>query len=708
MKITPQRTNRRRDKSKNRIQNRALLVMAGLFVPIDAFQTCHRRRLDAKFLSIHDNGEPYSPMLFQSTASDFASEGDDDDDDDGTDESYEWQVGNVYDDIDKLSQIITMNQASDHLQQVKRRTLLDYFAAKRRLIRPDFIRFVLGPLALASFMATTKKARIIQMGWDMQFWTTTVVAPILLLCIKRRVLPPSDPLPKELEAFEPEYRHFVEHLFDWEDPRKSCRDVVLSLLENWVSSIAGMALFGIMILFTNQQYSQYAVVALLQALTRLGAIASLHQFPKLYYELRHQPLPLDQNMDRMQRLTRFLFSTTPIGVAADLSKLMAVHPNVHKFIPSRMNLRMAITLLLAALGYVVVTIILVVVVVNNIYFYVHPFTLSMNRPLVHLIAIRNLLRIQKSHDISLATDRNTYQSLLSNPEEMEKRIKWRYRIHWREPQRMSQTFLTCFDDVIYRLFFENTVPDKFMKESQADARQALDDDIRKRLFRMEKGNQKPIPPMEWKSRAMDALAAEHQRDYESGQFKDPLGVAIQQTLGIGLAYSADHMTPLQEGEEPTSRRLQARTAKSAIRRVQAIYSGDTVKQELSRITDPTQREEKKKSMRQRSEIEIQYLRDSITNLVPIDDSDPVPVKIFREKSFKKISPNEFLVIEEDSDDSISIADLSRKIRLNANNDSSVSVPPSQDYNGSVTGTEDDFVEAWRKQHRNGSSGSIVT
>ena len=324
-----------------------------------------------------------------------------------------------------------------------------------------------------------------------------------------------------------------------------------------------------------------------------------------------------------------------------------------------------------------------------------------------MIAFRNLVRIQKSHDISQATEINTYQSLLSNPEEMERRIKWRYRMHWREPQRISQTFPTFFDDVIYKLFFENTVPDKFMKESQADTRRAVADDIRDRIFRIEKGNQKPIPPTEWKSRAMDTLAAEHQRDYESGQFKDPLGVAIQQTLGIGLAYSADHMTPLQEGEEPTSRRLQARTAKSAIRRVQAIYSGDTVKQELSSITDPDEREQKKKLMRQRSEVEIQYLRDALTNLVPIDDSDPIPVKIFREKSFKKISPNEFLVIEEDSHDVIPIDDVSRKVMLNANNESSESVPPSQDCKESVTGTDDDFIEAWQKQQRNGSSGSIL-
>ena len=120
-----------------------------------------------------------------------------------------------------------------------------------------------------------------------------------------------------------------------------------------------------------------------------------------------------------------------------------------------------------------------------------------------MIAFRNLVRIQKSHDISQGTEINTYQSLLSNPEEMERRIKWRYRMHWREPQRISQTFPTFFDDVIYKLFFENTVPDKFMKESQADTQRAVADDIRDRIFRMEKGNQKPIPPTEWKSRAMD-------------------------------------------------------------------------------------------------------------------------------------------------------------------------------------------------------------
>lgn len=384
MENIPGKINKRWTESQNRSHYWALFVMAGVAVPINAFPNFHRRRRCSKFLSINDNGKPHSRILNQFKTSQRSSIDDRNDltnDDDDDDQNYEWQVGNVYDDIDKISQIIKLNQATDHLQQVQRRALLDSFAAKRRLIRPDLIRFVLGPMALAIIMASTKKARIIQMSWDLQFWTTTVIAPILLLCIKRRALPPNDPLPKELELFEPEYRHFVEHLFDWEDPRKSCRDVVLSLLENWVSNIAGMALFGIMILFTKRRHIySYSTVTLLQTLTRIGAIASLYQFPKLYYELRQQPLPLDQNMDRMQRLTSFLLWTTPIGVASDLSKLMAVCSDGHKFIPSRMNLRIAIPLLLAALGYVVVTILHVFIIIYIIFLYAHPLTL----PIDHL------------------------------------------------------------------------------------------------------------------------------------------------------------------------------------------------------------------------------------------------------------------------------------------------------------------------------------
>jgi hypothetical protein len=225
--------------------------------------------------------------------------------------------------------------------------MLDNFAAQRRPIRHDVQTFVLGPLALAWIMTLTKNVRltaILQRGLDVQFWSTVVAAPIVWLLVKRRS--PFVPMPEELERIDPEYRHFVTHLVDWEDSRTSCRDYVLTLLENWTSSVAATALLGIWLLCTKQRHAPVPL-AMVQLLTRLGAIASLHQFPKLLYDLRRQPRPLDWHTFMMQRLTRFVLSVTPIAIASDLSKLLAIRLLRQ---PPRHGILWTVNFLLAAIG----------------------------------------------------------------------------------------------------------------------------------------------------------------------------------------------------------------------------------------------------------------------------------------------------------------------------------------------------------------------
>jgi len=668
----------------------SLLMVAGVLAPVKilTFRTCHAMfqpsRRAIKLEPMYSPPRPMvlqmkrrisngqTPMILMLAAA--ADEGD---------ESYEWQVGNVYDDIEILDRIIKIHEASGHLQQVKRREMLDNFAAQRRPILPDLVRFIIAPIGMAFIMAKiSNKSRIIrffQQGFDVQFWSTFVMIPLFLLRAKRRSMPPHEPMPEELERIEPEFRHFVTHIVDWEDPEKSCRDVVLALIEFWVSSIAGTALLGVSLVLTKQQKLFFGVpFAILQVLTRIGVVASLNQFPKLLYELRREPLPLTQGTVQMQKLTQSVLWTAPIGVASDLSKLFSGLSLLPKIPPSKVDVLWAIPFFFAALG-----------------------------PLAHLMAIKRLFRVQKTHDISLATERETLRSILSNAKEMSKRTKWRYRLNWREPQRLTDTIPTILDNAVYRLFFQGTVPDKLMKESQATIRRSVFDECNNRIASTERGKNVPIPSTEWKSRAMEVLASEHQRDYDSGNFKDPLGVAVQQTFGIGLAYGFDHMTPLREGEEPTSRRLQARTAKSAIRRVQMIYDAEAAKQELRQIADPSEQDKKKQEMRQRSEAEIHYLRDTLAKLVPIDKSDPIPVKIFREKPFKKISPKEFLLIEEDIDDTDTVDNLTQKLTRNLDdNDSSeatLEAPTMPD----IPENGDEFITAWQKQRGYSASDDVL-
>lgn len=85
------------------------------------------------------------------------------------------------------------------------------------------------------------------------------------------------------------------------------------------------------------------------------------------------------------------------------------------------------------------------------------------------------------------------------------------------------------------------------------------------------------------------------------------------------------MSSSKEGLAPSTRRLQARAAKSAIRRVQEIYDPSAARNELEKIAnDDTLSEEELRrraaAMRQQAEEEVQFLADELTELIPTDRS----------------------------------------------------------------------------------------
>ena len=134
------------------------------------------------------------------------------------------------------------------------------------------------------------------------------------------------------------------------------------------------------------------------------------------------------------------------------------------------------------------------------------------------------------------------------------------------------------------------------------------------------------PADQWKKNAMDLLAQKHQMDYDLKQFEDPLGVAVQQTLGSGLGFNFDHDTPLKKGQTPSLRRLQARAAKSAIRRVQELYDADAAAKELAAIADPKERQARALKLRQETQQEIETLAQRLTDLVPSDNGPSTEFK----------------------------------------------------------------------------------
>lgn len=108
----------------------------------------------------------------------------------------------------------------------------------------------------------------------------------------------------------------------------------------------------------------------------------------------------------------------------------------------------------------------------------------------------------------------------------------------------------------------------------------------------------------------------------------------------------DHTTKLEPGQRLSTRRLQARAAKSAICRAREIYASIEAAEELQHLQDPLEREKRKQQMRQEAEQEIKFLAKRLSDLVPTDMSldDQETNKIEKRDTirFEKTAPTEYV------------------------------------------------------------------
>lgn len=157
---------------------------------------------------------------------------------------------------------------------------------------------------------------------------------------------------------------------------------------------------------------------------------------------------------------------------------------------------------------------------------------------------------------------------------------------------------------------------------------------------------------------------------------------MQQTFGIGLGYEFDHMTELKDGEPPSARRLQARAAKSAIKRAQEIYDAAAAQKELDSIKDPKERSRKQAAMRRAAEAEMAYIASTLSELIPtglrLDRKRQTKIQQFVKRHYKPSSSHE-IIVDSPIDESSSLNSL-----LGRPDD---------------TETDEEFVEAWLKRQQ---------
>jgi hypothetical protein len=488
-------------------------------------------------------------------------------------EGFEWEAGDVYQDLDRLEQAINLSNAPQNLAHAERIEMMDNFAQQRRPIAPDLEKFVLDPFGLSLFFAALRKSplsrlpatvRMMDLALDVHFMSLVVVAPLLLFLWQQRRTRTTDSneVPSELEGLDPAYYRFLTTT-DWENPETSTRDYVTCLVEQWTSAVAGMAVPGL-ILFPGTYYGKIPV----QILTRIAAVAAVHQYPKLLFQLtrKQQPRPLAGRVWAMQWL--LACQVMPWAVALDLSRLLghcrwqtlvtmtgglavawAAASQLYRLPPtfrerwSRSSPRLLALAALACYGRL------------HIHYFQRIWALALGTsiqvgdfavlsflknhsksirnglallvslvgPLCHLLAVRKNFRVMHTHDLSLALGTDEFQKKLEDPDERKRRFQWRYRLDWREPKRIRTTLQEWRKGFWYWFFFTGGIQDKLRKEFLSNRKseaQRRDLTVWQRIAEdVKKNPDAPVPDRTlWKQQAMDRISRKHQKDYDRKKF----------------------------------------------------------------------------------------------------------------------------------------------------------------------------------------------
>jgi hypothetical protein len=493
-------------------------------------------------------------------------------------EGGKWEAGDVYQDFRVLETAINYSNAEQNLEQMERMETLQHFAKQRRPLIPDVRKFVLNPMALALVLSvllqnqkTKVAARMITACLDLHFWTAMIASPLLLLLVKKMTAPPPEPMPEEMVDLNPDYLPYV--TTDWEDPDVSCKDHVLFLLEYWSSSVVGMALVGLLgrlIKFPNHRVV-WLWFSCAQLLTRLGAIASLYQYPKQLYKLQRsqQPRPLSLFPALLQPLVRNVFTLAPFGMASDLAKIL-----VHLQKESLVSLYVTISLLMFGTSLRMVNQdplsfgklkeknfrgkLLYQAAISAIWrkplrnlaldvrrfpfrnlaqqFRRVPFAFlfagvagtsigvaPIISPLVHLNAIRSIVRVIHTHDLSLAMNERDFKANLDHESEQTKRMTWRYRLNWREPKRLGQLVKEWNKDWGYWWLAKGSVNEQLSRDVQESRRKEAIQGrtVLERVAKdINENRDNAFTPDrdQWKTDAMERIAKEHQKGYDSKKF----------------------------------------------------------------------------------------------------------------------------------------------------------------------------------------------
>ena len=600
-----------------------------------------------------------------------------------TDATSNWQAGNFQNDYKILQNAMAKQSAIDNIQQQQRRYILDYGFARFPLVQ-DLLKaiciiggwtvfFITGGARSESLhhllkawghMTWLNKIHIATTHFlinlsHLHHWIVGMIFPLCMLAWAKNGRFPSARIleeyfkPKGALSDAPKF-FYTSDLAKKRSKDKDTGDYVLCLVENWSSAIILTFAVGLcsgLLRFSNrrkiasfvnfdttQQLGSphlLLVPALCRLLTRLGAAAALHQYPSLLFELHRndQPRPLPRPTTYMQRGVSTFLKWLPIGVASDLAVVMST------ILRRRRNI--------ASCGSVSPSIAAVSLI-------------SIVAPVTHLIALMRIVRISRCSAISLSeatTFKDASHDECVKTEVIDKErdeVKWRYQLRWRTPKRIAETvrswmnyFLTGHAPLLSMNDWKDQ-PLRFDDFATEGAISLFND--RRKTNNKDNGQDNDLTPyadsiteslsLIFRDRdaavqnATKARYEKHQESYDTKTLDDVLGIAVQQTFGIGLSYDFDHFDAPDGSKDISIHQMRARMAKSAVRKKRELDR--KMKEELevlqrlrNNVVTPKSKDVAEDEMkvveseiRNRSINEIDSMKTAMLNMIPTNALAP--------------------------------------------------------------------------------------
>jgi len=488
------------------------------------------------------------------------------------DKKEAWTAGDVIGDMENLRQAVEYSRGPERLAATQRKFMLNEFAKNRRPIFPDLIRFILVPLVtglgMVSIMLSTNHSgniislvgqrsvqqlcRIMNFHYLLIVFLSNFKAIPLLFSNKKHQMKNSSSAAATLNL--PDMGGLT-----WMNPKKVVFDPPRFLWESWTSAILGTFILYTVsltnvrtrsnlisgLLLTNLHIPDRDLTfayALVQMMTRIAALVSIYQYPKVWFELKRedQPKPLSKQFSYMTRILKNMKRGFPLGVVCDLSMVIT---SILKL--SQPNPLLPTTTALPKRFYIAIF-------------------LSLLGPLCHLFAFFRLFQFQFTSNLSLSTPYDKAKKILSNDYVRHSLYRWRWSLKWRKPETIRKVlfnwyrfFLTGYSSREDRtlskqneMFASYLATNGNKKCNDIESLGISERPFKNELLRLEaercRTNDLPIDNQFidrriWVSNSMNVMAQQHQENYEEKVFDVSQSSSI---FNLFLLYFFDDIKPI--------------------------------------------------------------------------------------------------------------------------------------------------------------------